>query len=76
MFGLGEPRRDMKQLSHEGLIARSTRLCQELRSKVLAKHGKGGKKRKRECVTEHPVLVNYPGSKVLIMHAYRSHIIA
>ena len=79
VFGCGEPRRDVKQLSHEGLIARATQLCQELRSdpsKVMAKHAKGGKKRKRKCVTEHQknlVLVENPGSNPSVVTPLREY---
>ena len=78
-FGHGEPKRDVGRTSHEGLIARATQLCKELRSdpsKVLAKHSKGRRKRKRECVKEHQknlVLVDYPGSNphdVMPLHEY------
>ena len=67
MFGHGEPKREIRRGSHEGLIARATQLCKDLRSdpcKVLAKHSKGSRKRKRECVKEHQknlVLIDYPG---------------
>ena len=71
MFGHGKPLGEIGQSSHEGLIARATRLCKELHSdpsKLLAKHLKGGgRKRKQECVKEEQknlIVIDYPGPDI------------
>ena len=67
VFGHGEPQQDIGNPHHESLVERASRLCKELRSdpaKVLSKHSKGGKKRKRESIKEYQknlVVIDYPG---------------
>ena len=67
VFGHGEPQQDVWNPHHESLVERASCLCKELRSdpaKVLSKHSKGGKKRKRESIKEYQknlVDIDYPG---------------
>ena len=83
VFGHAEANRADGKLapSHETLIERATRLCNELHSdpaKVAAKHSKGGRKRKRENVKakqyqKNLVLIEFPGkhpSAVVPMREY------